>query len=382
MILRHFIRRDNRLIESSEGDESNYGITALRYLEVVPPLLDSYPFGVHPEISHMTVLVTGATGLVGNNVVRQLLAQGQPVRVLVRQSSDPRPLDGLDVDVRNGDIRDADAVQTAIRGCRAVVHAAALVQIGWTGMDEARMINVEGTRHVAQAAIAAEARMVHVSSVDALGTGSAAAPIHEDSPLTPRVPCPYPVTKREAELTVLDMTREGLDGVVVNPSFLLGPWDWKPSSGRMLLTIAKLRPWFAPRADNDFTSVTDVADAIVTAIERGRTGERYILSGEHHDYLSAWRTIAAACGISRPCGILRPFFSVGRIPLTIGGWVGDLKTRLTGREGDVNTAAVRLMRQPHYYSHEKATNQLDYHPRNLRAAAADAWTWFQEYGYS
>ncbi|MBN1853800.1 MAG: NAD-dependent epimerase/dehydratase family protein [Pirellulales bacterium] len=324
----------------------------------------------------MTVLVTGATGFVGNNVVRKLLAQNRLVRVFVRPSSDPRPLAGLDLDVRYGDIRDAHAVREAIAGCHAVVHAAALVRIGWSETEEFRMVNVGGTRHVAEAALSVRARMIHVSSIDALGAGESGARIDEESCCALGVSCPYPQTKRESDLVVLKMVHEGLDAIIVYPSFMLGPWDWKPSSGRMLLKIAKFHPFFAPRAGMDFTSVLDVADAIVTAIESGRSGERYILSGSHHRYLSAWRTMAQVCGVRRP------FIAIGWLPLSIGGWYGDLMTRLTGQEGDVNSATVRMLWQPHFFSHEKATRQLDYHPRSLRTAAEEAWEWFQEYGYA
>ena len=121
----------------------------------------------------LPILVTGATGLVGNNVVRRLLADRRAVRVLSRATADPRPLAGLNVEIANGDVRDAAAVANAARGTQAIVHAAAYVRIGWTGLDEARAINVEGTRHVATAALNEGVKLVHVSSVDALGLARA-----------------------------------------------------------------------------------------------------------------------------------------------------------------------------------------------------------------
>jgi dihydroflavonol-4-reductase len=322
------------------------------------------------------ILVTGATGLVGNNVVRQLLARGEQVRVLVRKTSDPRPLAGLDVDRRWGDVRDAESVRAATSGCRAVVHAAAMVQIGWTGLEEMRAINVTGTRHVAEAALSSGARLVHVSSVDALGVGTRGDPVNESSPYTPRTPCPYPITKREAELVVRELLQRGLDASIVNPSYMLGPWDWKPSSGRMLLELARKRPSFAPRAGMDYTHIGDVAAAILAALDRAPAGSQYLLTGEYHDYLTAWRIMADVCGMRRP------FFSVGPVALYAAGWCGDIKARLTGREGDFNSAAIRLTREPHYYCHAKATRELDYQPRCLKEAATDAWAWFREHGYA
>ena len=121
----------------------------------------------------MVTLVTGATGLVGNNVVRRLIADGGRVRVLSRATADKRPLAGLDVEVVEGDVRDAAAVARAVEGTELVVHAAAHVHIGWTGGETARAINVEGTRHLAEAAHRRKVKFVHVSSLDALGLASA-----------------------------------------------------------------------------------------------------------------------------------------------------------------------------------------------------------------
>jgi dihydroflavonol-4-reductase len=206
--------------------------------------------------------------------------------------------------------------------------------------------------------------------------GTADTPVDEQTPYQPRTPCPYAITKREAELVVLELVEDGLDAVIVNPTYMLGPWDWKPSSGKLLLSIARFRWWFAPRGVNDFTSVIDVAEAIVEAIEHGKRGERYILSGERRSYLSAFQTIAEACGK------FRAFFSVGPSLMYPGAWIGDLTAFLTGREGECNSATIGLIRDRHFFSHEKATRELNYQPRELRAAAEEAWLWFREHGYA
>ena len=324
----------------------------------------------------MPTLVTGTTGLLGNNIARQLLARGTAVRVMVREGSDPRPLEGLNVEIALGDVRDADSVERACTGVDAVFHSAALVAIGWQGMEKSRRINVEGTRHVARAARAAGARMVHVSSIDALGLGTAENPATEATPYQPHVPCPYAITKREAELALLELVDEGLDAVIVNPGFMLGPWDWKPSSGRMLLEVASGKAWFAPRGMNEFCSAEDVAAGAIAALEKGARGERYILAGERLIYLDAFRMFAEITGGRRP---LR---DIGPRCLYLAGKFGDLKTKLTGRETDVNSAAIAMAQLPRYYSHERAKQELGYQPRPVREAAQDAWDWFCEYGYA
>ncbi len=321
-------------------------------------------------------LVTGATGLVGNNVVRALLDQGRAVRVLQRASSDPRPTTGLDVEFAYGDVRDPSAVQRAVEGCELVIHAAAHVHIGWSGLEQHRLINVEGTRAVAQAARKHGARMIHVSSVDALGVGTQSKPADEESQQPSSMRIPYPLTKREAEQVVLQLVADGLDAVIVNPVFMFGPWDWKPSSGRMILEVARGKGLFAPRGGNDICDVRDVAAGILAAAEKGRAGRRYILGGQGMRYIDAWRLIA------HETGGRRAICHVGPIVIRMAGLCGDLWGRVTGHEPDVNSATVSISSQPHHYSYERAKAELGYAPRPASEAIAAAWSWFLEHGYA
>ncbi len=325
--------------------------------------------------SHLT-LVTGSTGLVGNNVVRQLLAQGRSVRVLTRETADRRPLDGLDVETMHGDIRDADSVGRACDGAAVVVHAAGYVHIGRSKLDLHRAINVEGTRNVAQAVRRSGGRLIHVSSSDALGIGTLEEPADEDSPLAEHGNCSYTITKREAEQVVREEIAEGLDAVIVNPGFMLGPWDWKPSSGRMLLEVARGKAWLAPRGHFSVGDVRDVAAGILSAIDRGQTGRNYLLTGHTLSYLEAFQLFAQVTGGRRPLGSPGPMLS------TAAGWFGDLATRLTGRESDVNSAAIRVAQLPKSYSNRRARQELGYTTRSVEDSARDTWAWFQEHGYA
>ena len=180
-------------------------------------------------------LVTGGTGLVGNTVIRMLLESGQRVRALIRGRSGDREFGDLDVERAYGDVTDPEAVRRAVAGARVVIHSAAIVHVGWKLLADMRRVNVEGTRLVAETARREGARLIHVSSVNALGLTGDGTPADEETPFGNTVECPYVVTKREAERAVLDEVDRGLDAVIINPVFMLGPWDWKPSSGRMLL---------------------------------------------------------------------------------------------------------------------------------------------------
>lgn len=323
----------------------------------------------------MRVLVTGATGLVGNNVVRKLLERGIPTRVLARSSSSALPFEGLDVEKADGDVRDAAALRRAAEGVDAIVHAAALVHIGWTRLDEQRHVNVDGTRHVVEAARAVGARLVHVSSVDALGAGSRDQPAHEETPLVAKHACGYVTTKREAESVVCEAAAAGLEASIVNPGFMLGPWDWKPTSGRMVVAVATQWTRLAPSGGLSACDVRDVADAIITALERGQPGRRYILAGHNLTYLELWRRIAAVTG-----GTV-PWMRLGPLQRISVGLFGDLRARLTGVETDVNSAAIGLSSLCNFYSSQRAQAELGYQIRPIEESIRDSWNWLREHGH-
>ena len=323
----------------------------------------------------MKTLVTGATGLVGNNVVRLLIEKNQPVRVLVRANSDPRPLAGLDVEFAFGDVRDESAVRTASRGVDQIVHAAALVHIGWSQLEQQREINVKGSRLIAEAALAEGIRLVHVSSVDALGLGVAGIAADEETPRAGKTPCSYVITKREAEVAVREVIDRGLDGRIVNPGFMLGPWDWKPSSGRMLIAVGKRFAVLAPTGGCTVCDVRDVASGILAALEQGESGRNYILGGFHQTYFELWRLFARVGGSRPPVARLGPAmrFLVGRS----GDWI----SRWTRGELEINSAAMAMSSLFHYHTSARAVAELGYQNRPLEQTIQDAWEWFSAYGY-
>jgi dihydroflavonol-4-reductase len=321
-------------------------------------------------------LVTGATGLVGNNVVRLLLARGEPVRVLIRAAADRRPLDDLPLDVASGDVRDQAAVVRACQGVAAAIHCAGYVRIGWAQPDVYRQINAVGTVHVADACRGAGARMVHVSTTDVFGRCSLAEPTSEDTQPAEGPPVPYVTSKREAERAVRERVAEGLNAVTVNPGFMLGPWDWKPSSGKLLLAASRGATVFAPRGWFSLCDARDVAAGVVAARDRGTTGQRYILAGRTMQWIDGLRLFAEVGGWRRP------LCRAGPLALKVAGWAGDCLGRVTGREPDVNSAAVALAGLPKNYTSARAQAELGYQMRPPAETVRDAWAWFREHGYS
>ncbi|MEX2026130.1 MAG: NAD-dependent epimerase/dehydratase family protein, partial [Pirellulaceae bacterium] len=322
----------------------------------------------------MKYLVTGATGLLGNNVVRALLARGESVRVLSRATSDPRPLAGLDVQQAIGDVCNAESVNAACADMDVVIHCAGHVHIGWSQQQQHEAINVGGTRNVAAAALRSGAKLVHVSSVNALGLGTLAEPAGEDSPLPGIVACHYAVTKRRGDELVLEAVSRGLQAAIVHPGFMLGPWDWKPSSGRMLLEVAKFVP-LAPIGAHSMCDVRDVAAGVIAASSARESGRRYILAGHNITYLDSWKLMA------RLTGGRAPLFRAGPINRWIGGWWGDSRFRRTGIESEINSAAIGMSCQQHCFSSARAEKELGYKIRPLEESIRDAWQWFREHGY-
>ena len=324
-------------------------------------------------------LVTGATGFVGAAVARALLAQGRRVRVLAREGSDRRNLDGLDVEVAVGDLLDPMSFPGALAGCDALYHVAADYRL-WTP-DPARMyaINVEGTRALMQAALTAGiGRIVYTSSVATLGLRADEKPAAEGTPVSlAEMVGPYKRSKYMAEEAVRAMVAEqGLPAVIVNPSTPVGPRDVKPTpTGRMVVEAANGRmPAYLDTGLN-FAHVDDVALGHLLAFERGKVGERYILGGDNMDLQSMLGLIAELSG-RRP-----PWFKVPRRPLFPIAYVAEKVAAITGKEPFVTVDGLRLAAKKMYFTSAKAERDLGYHARPAKDGFKDALAWFRAQGY-
>ena len=332
--------------------------------------------GNFPTLKHdQRVLVTGATGLVGNNVTRLLVAQGVPVRVLMRNPRDARPVEGLDVEIATGDVTDAATLLAAMKGVSGVVHAAGCVLMGWRNAELHESVNHLGTQHVAEAARRASVRMVYVSTINSLGVGLRDRLADEEWVAGPNVPCPYVVSKQAAERSVREQIELGLDACIVHPGLMFGPWDWKPSSGRMLIEVVQRFTPVVPAGGISVCDVRDVAQAIVTALATAPTGRAFVLAGHNLTYLKLWQHFADIAGGSRPLCRSGPLMRMA------AGRLGDLWGRITGHEPDINSAAIKLSDPFHYFSSARAQRELGYQTRPLEDSIRDAWQWFREYGF-
>lgn len=325
----------------------------------------------------MKYLVTGATGLLGNNIVRLLIERGEAVRALSRSATRSAALADLPIERIDASVADEDAVQAAMRDIDRVIHCAACVEIGWTNAEQYEQVNVKGAELVARAALEREIRMVHVSTVNSLGAGWPDRPGDEENFNPDITPCPYVTSKHRADEKLDELVElENADIVTILPGYMLGPWDWKPSSGQMLLDVARGRPPVTPTGALSFTDARDVAAGALAAGDRGQTGRNYIMAGHNMRYREAWKAMAALTG-RRP-----PRLPLGPIVRGVGGGVADLVLWATGKESIVNSAAMQLSRIHHTFSSQRAIDELGYSIRPFEQILEDAWAWFREHGYA
>jgi|SRR5579875_569513 len=328
----------------------------------------------------MKALVTGASGFVGAAVVRHVLARGGGARCLVRASSSRRNLEGLPVEVAVGDLTDSPSLERALAGCDTLFHVAADYRLGVRDPAELYRANVEGTRNVLDAAArAGVSRIVYTSSVATIGIPADGTPGNEETPVRlDDMIGHYKRSKFLAEQVAREWARANAPAhlVIVNPSTPIGPGDVKPTpTGRIIVDAASGRTPAYVDTGLNVVHVDDVAEGHLLALERGRSGEHYILGGENLSLRDILGTVAELVG--RPPPRIRLPHAVV-LPIA---YIAEGYSRVTGRPTRVTVEGVRMSRKRMFFSSEKAVRELGYRWRPAREAFADAIRWFRENGY-
>ena len=327
----------------------------------------------------MKTLLTGASGFLGSAVLRLLVAEGHDVRLLLRNASDRRNINGIEAEIVEGDLSDRDSLKTAVTSCDYLIHVAADYRLWIPDPENMYRTNVDGTRMLMQLAQEAGVRkIVYTSSVATLGIHADHTPANEESPVSlDDMIGHYKRSKFLAEEEVKKLVRESnLPATIVNPSTPIGPRDIKPTpTGRIIVDCVNGKiPAYVDTGLN-IVHVDDVARGHLLALEKGEIGERYILGGEDMPLKEILSCICKITG-QKPPGISLPHNLV--IPFA---WIVERWAAISGIEPLATVDGIRMAKKHMFFSSRKAVTQLGYSSRSASEAISDAVNWFIEQGY-
>lgn len=326
----------------------------------------------------MKTFVTGATGFLGASIARELLKDGREVRALVRKGADTSNLAGLDVELWQGDLRDAAGLRLGLRGCDTLYHAAADYRL-WT-RDPAEMyrINVDGTAAILDAALEnGLARVVYTSSVGTLGNPGDGTPGDEDSPVTfGDMVGHYKKSKFLAEREAEKFISRGLPLTIVNPSTPVGPLDIKPTpTGKIIVDFLNRRmPAYLDTGLN-IIAVEDCARGHILAAEKGQIGRKYILGNTNLTLREIFALLAEITGLPAP-RVRLPY-----TPILLAAYVNEAIAKVTGRQPLIPLAGVQMAAKFMYFDPSRAVRELGLPRTPVKEALQRAVEWFRQNGY-
>jgi dihydroflavonol-4-reductase len=321
------------------------------------------------------IVVTGAAGHAGANLVRALTAQGRPVRALVHL--DRKALEGLDVEVVSGDICDPDSLLKAFEGAEVVYHLAACISIGnkpWSLMEA---VNINGTGNVVEACLQCGVRrLVHFSSIHTLVDTTNDSPVDESKPLvTSRHYPAYDRSKAAAEGEIYKGIEKGLDAVIISPTAIIGPHDYRPSHfGEALLRLANGHLPALVSGGFNWVDVRDVVEGAMRAEVAAPVGAKYILSGHWVSLRQVAKMTEELTGVKAPGSVCPMWLARVGAPFITAF---DLLAR---RRPLYTSVSLQALRGHRHISHRKATKELDYQPRPFRQTLIDTLKWFEAAG--
>ena len=327
----------------------------------------------------MKAFITGATGFIGGNLVRALLADGHEVRALVRPNSDRRNLAGLPVELVEGELDQQAQLAAQISGCEVVFHVAAHYSLWVKDRAAIYNANVLGTENILAAAkIAGVKRFVHTSSVAAIGVPPAGSLATEETLTTvDALVSDYKKSKFLAEQAALKAAKIGLDVVIVNPSTPIGAYDVKPTpTGEIVLRFLQDRMPAYVHTGLNLIAVEDVVRGHLLAWQKGRTGERYILGNRNLTLKEMLQILSSVTGKPAPKFAVPHF-----IPLTVAFMDEMILAHYFGKTPQVSYYSVQMSRHAMYYDSSKAVRELGLPASPIEGAIEKAVSWFRANGY-
>lgn len=324
----------------------------------------------------MRATITGASGLVGANLAIELIKLGHQVVCTKRRASNVKHLSSFPIEWVEADLSNQKALSQAMKGSNVVFHCAAQISFKKNPTQEMLDTNLSGTTNIINAVKEAKVpRFVHCSSVVARAISLTGEPVTEDQAWNFDkfgLDDSYSVTKYKSEQLVLEAVKNGLDAVIVNPTYMFGPYDSKPSSGKLIIDVIKGKIPTLSTGYNNFVDVRDVCRGMILAWQKGKTGQAYILGNQNLTYGDAIRLIA------RVAGVQAPKLELPKAIATIFGLIGDIQEKITKRDALINSITVKYAYCKNYkFSSGKAIKELGYSPSPLERAISDAINWFR-----
>ncbi len=322
------------------------------------------------------VLVTGGTGFIGSNLAAALVQNGCTVRILRRPGSDCRALGNLDVEHALGDVRDKASVKSAMKGCDTVFHTAAIVSYWKKERSVMFDVNIGGTRNVVESCVELGiTKLVHTSSIAAIGFPENGTTADESNTFNwERYDVGYRISKFEAEKEVRRGVGQGLDAVMVNPSVVIGERDIHFHGGQLIRDVYRKKIFYYVAGGMNIVYVDDIVRGQILAAERGRSGERYILSGENLTHKEIISTIADVVG-----GI-KPLFRVPPVGVRLVAAVSEVIASGLGRRPWVTRELFAGSHLNYHFSCRKAEAELGYTRTPFREAVEKTFAWYRESG--
>ena len=323
----------------------------------------------------MTVVVTGACGHIGANLVRALIEKGRPVRALIH--NDQRALTGLRIETVKGDVCDPESLYRAFTGAEVVYHLAANISLMMNDWPLLHKINVIGTRNVIDACIKSGVRrLVHFSSIEALSPAPDDEVINESCSLVDSKNCsPYSRSKADSEREVRGAIAQGLDTVIINPTAIIGPYDYQSSHfGTVLLALANHKIPALVAGGFDWVDARDVAEGAINAEQKAPTGARYLLSGQYVSIRDVAMMVETITGVPAPQFVCPMWLARAGAPIV------TTYNRITGGRPLFTKVSLAALKNEQLVSHEKASREIGYQTRPFRQTLIDTLRWFEDNG--
>ena len=322
----------------------------------------------------MKVIVTGANGLLGSNLVRELLDRNYQVTAFIEQGKKPATLEGLNIQIVYGNILDYSSLEKHFHDTDFVIHCAAMTNVWPSRCDKTCEVNIKGTENVIEACLQQNIkRLVYIGTANSFGFGNNQQLGEETKKYKSDVyKLDYMDSKKIAQEKVLKAVKEkGLPAIVVNPTFMIGPYDSGPSSGEMILSLHKGNvPGYTVGGKN-FVNVKDAAFAVANALKMGTIGECYILGNENLTFKDAFHRISQAIGAKAPKMQLPPFV------VTSYGWINSMLGKILAFKPSVTYELAVISNDVHFYSAKKAREELGLPQNPIEEGIRDCFEWFK-----